>query len=73
MTDRIESVVERVGLEPAKCERAAVSRADVVLDLRVERIGVVQDVDGEVVWLRPRSGGKEWEARAEDVRKGSCR
>ena len=73
MTDRSEWATERVGLEPAKCERAVVSRGDVVLDLRVERVGVVQEVDGEVVWLRPRSGGREWEARAEDVRKGNDR
>ncbi|MCK1794493.1 hypothetical protein MTQ01_00305 [Streptomyces sp. XM4193] len=78
MTDRTERVLGGAGDGSAGLEREAGGSSPVVprllapglvvLDLRVERVGVVQEAGCETVWLRPRSGGREWEARAEDLR-----
>jgi hypothetical protein len=37
-------------------------------DTAASRLGVLMDVLGGAYWLRPASGGLEWEARPCDVR-----
>lgn len=38
------------------------------LDVRSDRVGEVMETTPTRVFLRPCGGGREWEARAEDVR-----
>ncbi|GAB7183286.1 hypothetical protein ATKI12_3117 [Kitasatospora sp. Ki12] len=40
---------------------------DLVYDHRAERLGVVMDLVGRIVYLRPPRGGVEWTARPEHL------
>ncbi len=55
----------------ASSETSEPSTPDVgsrALDIKRRRVGVVIDVIGSLVWLRPQKGGVEWVAKAEHVR-----
>ncbi|WP_031508080.1 hypothetical protein [Streptomyces megasporus] len=52
-------------------EREALPRVEVgsmARDVRDGRVGDVMDVHPGRVWLRPLGGGREWDARPEEVR-----
>ncbi|WP_410537896.1 hypothetical protein [Streptomyces sp. KL2] len=53
---------ERRGSPPA------IAVGSVARDLRDGRIGDVMDVHPGRVWLRPLGGGREWDAKPDDVR-----
>ncbi|MBU7600528.1 hypothetical protein JGS22_023580 [Streptomyces sp. P38-E01] len=70
MADRIERLVGRLvplvdGCVPGSAVEVAVGGS--VYDLRAERVGVVQQEECGLVWLRPPGGGREWETRREDL------
>ncbi|MFP8905436.1 hypothetical protein [Streptomyces atacamensis] len=43
-------------------------KGDLVRDVRRDRTGVVMDRIGGCYWLRPAGGGKEWQAKTEDLK-----
>jgi hypothetical protein len=45
-----------------------VTVGEMAIDVARGRVGVVMDREGPYVQLRPLGGGREWDARPEDVR-----
>jgi hypothetical protein len=46
----------------------SITVGSVARDLRDGRVGDVMDVHPGRIWLRPLGGGREWDARPDDVR-----
>ncbi|SFJ82979.1 hypothetical protein [Streptomyces pini] len=46
----------------------AITVGSVARDLRDGRVGDVMDVRPGRVWLRPLGGGREWDAKPDDIR-----
>ncbi|MFI1830109.1 hypothetical protein ACH41E_27280 [Streptomyces sp. NPDC020412] len=75
-SDRRSSDLVRRGLLPGadlQCDAYSAGlrefeKGALVFDSGANRLGVVMEVCGSLVALRPRGGGIEWDARRENVR-----